>query len=282
MTDTSPYAAAADIALVISDVDGTLLTPEKALSARTIAAVARLGEAGVAFSLISARPPRGMIGYAKTLKVSQPIAAFNGGNLIGPDQTLLRTRRLAPDLAWDMIALVEACGANVWVFADGGWRLRDPKGPKVDRERAAIGLPPQVVDGFEDVIGRIDKIVGVSDDHELLARAESQAQSRWGEAATIQRSQPYYLDFTHLEANKGGGVTALCAEIGVPLARTAVIGDMFNDIAMFKVAGFSVAMGQAPPAVKAAARTVTGPNTEDGFAQAIDGLLASRAAEAAG
>ena len=56
------------------------------------------------------------------------------------------------------------------------------------------------------------------------------------------------------------------------LANTAVVGDMFNDIAMFKVAGFSVAMGQAPDEVKAEAKAVSpADNDEDGFARAVAG-----------
>jgi len=274
----SPWSA--DIDLLISDMDGTLVTPDKALTPRAIAAVEALDAAGIAFSLISARPPRGMAAAARTLKVRQPIAAFNGGNLIAADQNVISARRLAPDLARAAIALLDAHGAHVWVFADDGWRLRDLHGPKVDRERHTVGFEPTVVDGFEDVIERIDKIVGVSDDHLMLQRAEAEAQALWSSQATIQRSQPYYLDITHRDANKGAGVTALCERIGIPLSRTAVIGDMFNDVAMFKVAGFSIAMGQAPQAVKDQATVVTGPNTEDGFADAVERLLRARTGRA--
>lgn len=270
-------ARSVDIDLVISDMDGTLVTPDKVLTPRAIEAVRRLGAAGIGFSLISARPPRGMAAAAKTLAVRLPIGAFNGGTLIAADQNLIQTRRLPADLARPAIALLESQGVQVWVFADDGWRLRDPNGVKVDRERHTVGFDPTVVDGFEDVIDRIDKIVGVSDDHPRLQALEAEAQALWGGQATIHRSQPFYLDITHRQANKGDGVLALCAQIGVAPARTAVLGDMYNDLSMFKVAGLSIAMGQAPQAVKDQANLVTGPNTEDGFAEAIERLLKARA-----
>lgn len=257
-------------------MDGTLVTPDKTLTPRAIAAVGRLGRAGIGFSLISARPPRGMASVAKILDVRLPVAAFNGGALVAADRRLLRALPLAPDLARGALALLAARGVDVWVFAGDDWRLRDPGGVKVDRERRTVGFDPVAVAGFEDVIGGIDKIVGVSEDYALLKGAEAEAQALWGQAATIQCSQPYYLDITHKGANKGDGVTALCAQIGVDLAHTAVIGDMFNDVAMFKVAGFSIAMGQAPQAVKDQARAVTGANTEDGFAEAVERLLRAR------
>jgi hydroxymethylpyrimidine pyrophosphatase-like HAD family hydrolase len=127
-----------------------------------------------------------------------------------------------------------------------------------------------VVDSFDDVVSRIDKIVGVSNDAHVLAGVEAEARARLGAEAAVERSQPYYLDATHPLANKGAAVEALCAMIGVAPARTAVIGDMFNDTAMFAVAGLSIAMGQAPQAVRAKADDVTAANDAEGFALAID------------
>ncbi len=92
------------------------------------------------------------------------------------------------------------------------------------------------------------------------------------------RSQPYYLDVTHPKANKGHAVSALCERIGVELRRTAVIGDAFNDVAMFAKGGFSIAMGQAPEEVTAHADAVTLSNSEDGFARAVGRLILPRSA----
>jgi Cof subfamily protein (haloacid dehalogenase superfamily) len=262
-----------DIALLISDVDGTLVTPDKVLTPAAIAAVARLGQAGVGFTLISSRPPRGMADLVKALDVRLPFGAFNGGSIVAPDMSLLDTHRLSPDVARRMLALLADRKVDAWVFADGNWLLRDPAGTHVPRERRTVGFDPTVVQGFDDVIDRIDKLVGVSADFALLAQVEAEAQAQMGHEAAIILSQPAYLDVTHSLANKGDGVAALCERIGVDLARTAVIGDMFNDVAMFARAGFSIAMGQAPDAVKAEASVVTGANTEEGFAAAVDRFL---------
>ncbi len=268
--------------LLISDMDGTLVTPDKQLTPRAIEAAQALQAAGIKLSLISARPPRGMIPYAQRLAIPGPIAAFNGGNLMDTDGKLVEARRLDADLARAAIALILKRGAAPWVFADDTWRLCDITVPKIARERLAVGFDPILVDSFEDVIDRVDKLVGVSDDHPLLEALEIEAQGLWGDRATILRSQTYYLDFTHSQANKGDGVAALAQTLGVPLARTAVIGDMYNDLAMFRVAGLAIAMGQAPDAVKAEAHVLTGPNTEDGFAKAVERLTGLRQARQAG
>jgi hypothetical protein len=268
---------AAPIRLVVSDVDGTLVTTDKRLTPAAIAAVRQLKDAGVRFSLISSRPPRGMAAVAQALGVTEPMAAFNGGTLFAPDQSVLEAHQLQAAAARTAIGRLQGAGVGVWVDAAGAWRLTDPDGPHVDHERHTIGFGPTVVAGFEDVIARIDKIVGVSDDHDLLARLEGELRQALDGEAEVQRSQPYYLDVTHPLANKGDGVRALCRRMGVAPEDTAVLGDMNNDIAMFEVAGFSVAMGQSPAEVKAKAQVVSpAGNDEDGFARAVTELLMPR------
>lgn len=262
-----------DIALLISDVDGTLLTPDKVLTPGAVAAVRRLGAAGVGFTLISSRPPRGMARLVTELDIRLPFGAFNGGSLVEPDLSLIETHRLGPDIARKMLALLSERAVDAWVFAGGDWLLRDPDGSNVPRERLTVGFEPKVVEGFDDVIGCVDKITGVSDDFALLARVEAEAQALIGGKAAIVQSQPAYLDVTNLKANKGDAVTALCQRIGVDLSRTAVIGDMFNDVAMFAKGGFSIAMGQSPEAVKSRADAVTLSDREGGFASAVDRLI---------
>ncbi|MGH3290675.1 MAG: HAD hydrolase family protein, partial [Trebonia sp.] len=68
-----------NIKLLLADVDGTLVTPDKVLTDRAIDAVRRLGKAGILFAVTSGRPPRGMSMLIEPLNLTTPIAAFNGG-----------------------------------------------------------------------------------------------------------------------------------------------------------------------------------------------------------
>jgi Cof subfamily protein (haloacid dehalogenase superfamily) len=258
--------------LFVSDIDGTLLTPDKQLTPAAVQAVAKLRAAGVPFSVVSSRPARGMAKVVAALGVSLPFAAFNGGNVVDPAGGLLQAHRLKAETAAAALQLLEHSGVQPWVFADDAWQLKDLNGPEVERERRTVGFDPTVVADFEAVIGRIDKIVVPSDDRELLDGLEAELRATlWGDA-NVERSQAYYIDVTHPLANKGEAVRTIAAHVGADLARTVVIGDMTNDIAMFRVAGFAIAMGQAPDAVKARASAVTASNTEDGFAKAVEAL----------
>ena len=77
------------IRLVLSDVDGTLVTSEKALTERSVEAVRALHDAGVLFAVTSGRPPRGMAMLVEPLALTTPIAAFNGGMLVEPDMSVV-------------------------------------------------------------------------------------------------------------------------------------------------------------------------------------------------
>ena len=163
------------------------------------------------------------------------------------------------------------------MFADSEWLVLDAAGAHVDHERRTVGFDPLVVPDFARVSDRADKLVGVSDDAEALDAAEAEIRAALGAGANVERSQTYYLDITHPLANKGEAVRTLAKIMGVELSETGVIGDMTNDIAMFKVAGFSVSMGQSPPAVKAAADEVSLSNEDNGFAKAVERFFLPRA-----
>jgi HAD superfamily hydrolase (TIGR01484 family) len=77
------------IRLLLADVDGTLVTPDKELTDRAIAAVRKLGDAGIVFAVTSGRPPLGMSMLIEPLSITTPIAAFNGGLLVNPYMSVL-------------------------------------------------------------------------------------------------------------------------------------------------------------------------------------------------
>ncbi len=141
---------------------------------------------------------------------------------------------------------------------------------------------PVEVEDFEQAIGGATKLVGVSRDFARLAQCEDKLRSTLGDKAlrdkaSIARSQNYYLDITHILANKGSAVLALSELLNIPTQRIATIGDMSNDIRMFERSGFSSAMGNASDAVKGRASVTTDSNEDDGFAKAVERFIVPNA-----
>jgi Cof subfamily protein (haloacid dehalogenase superfamily) len=263
----------ANIRLFIADVDGTLVTQDKVLTARTIEAVNRLRTAGIAFTITSVRPPLGMKMLIDQLGLTEPLAAFNGGVFVHPDLSVMSQSFLAADDAVKVIEAIGRHGLDCWVYTDRDWLVRNANGPHVDREQWTVKFAPIVVPDFLTHIKRVAKVVGVSDDHAAVARCEADVQRDCGNHVSAARSQPYYLDVTHPNANKGHVVTTLSQELSIPPAQIATIGDMPNDVLMFQKSGVSIAMGNASPDVQAQAKFVTTSNDEEGFAHAVEAFI---------
>jgi Cof subfamily protein (haloacid dehalogenase superfamily) len=258
---------------VISDVDGTLVNEEKALTSRAVAAAADLRANGIIFSVISARPPRGLRTLLGSLGITTPVIGFNGGVIAGPDMAIIIEHLLSPDVARHAVEMLDAGGAQVWVFSGQDWLIRDAGGPYVGLEERTVAFGPKLVENFGSAIDAAAKIVGVSADFGLLKRCERDVKNGLGDKAFVARSQSYYLDITHPLANKGTALSELADLMGIPLAEIAVLGDGGNDVAMFERAGLSIAMGNASPEVQSAADFVTDSNREEGFANAIERII---------
>lgn len=262
------------IKLIVSDVDGTIVTTDKSIAPSTVAAVARLQEAGIPLSIVSARPPRGMQYIQETLRLTGPLAGFNGGRMLAPDGAVLSEHLVPEASARAALGLFQARGVSVFVFSGDDWLVQDFDGPHVAHERHTVRYDPVVVESFEPYLARVSKMVGVSHDEPMLAETEVALQELIGAAATVKRSQTYYLDLTAREANKGNAIRMLAEVLGIGVEEIAVIGDMENDVPMFAAAGFSVAMGNASAAVKAqASAAAEADNDHGGWAEAIDALI---------
>jgi hypothetical protein len=258
------------IKLLLADVDGTLVTPDKVLTDRAIDAVHRLGQAGILFAVTSGRPPRGMEMLIEPLDITTPIAAFNGGLLVDRDMTVIEQRVLPEDLVRPVADLIGSFGLDVWVYRGADWYVPDPKGSHVAKEASTVRFEPKVMTSLDGLTSDVAKLVGVSDDLDAVARAASAAHDKFGDHVSSARSQPYYLDVTHPQANKGAVALYLAQRYKLEPAQIATIGDQPNDILMFDHSGLSIAMGNADPLAKKAAKEISRSNEEEGFAYAVE------------
>ena len=284
--------------LLLADVDGTLVTKEKILTERAKEAVKALRGAGIEFAITSGRPPRGMSMLIEPLGITTPIAAFNGGLFVKPPGLeIIEQHVLKKDMVEAVIKIIEEHKLGAWIYRGNDWFVHERHGAHVDREEWTVKFSPQVVSSYDGKTDDVAKIVGVSDDLDAVAKCEEAVReafgagvgtkkgtpqrdlSREGDAAagrptvSAARSQPYYLDVTHPDANKGGVVGVLARMLKLRTEEIATIGDMPNDVSMFEKGGLSIAMGQASDEVKGAAHEVTTSSEDEGFANAVERFI---------
>jgi Cof subfamily protein (haloacid dehalogenase superfamily) len=266
------------IALVVSDVDGTLLTKDKTLTDGAKAAVRRLRDAGIGFTITSSRPTIGMRFLIEPLGITLPIGAFNGSAIVDPQMNPIEQHLIPTSAAQRCIEMLNGFGIDIWLFTSDNWLTRNGDGEYVPQEKRAIRADPTVVDDFTSYLARACKVVGSTSDAELLISCEDAMRQALGAQATAVRSQSYYLDVTPPGCDKGTFVQAMARRLGIPTTAVATIGDMQNDLAMFGTSGLSVAMGNATDDVKTKAMHVTTSNEDEGFAKAVEMILANNAA----
>jgi Cof subfamily protein (haloacid dehalogenase superfamily) len=261
------------IALVVSDVDGTLLTKDKTLTDGAKGAVRRLHEAGIGFTITSSRPTLGMRFLIEPLSITLPIGAFNGSSIVDPQLKPVEQHLIPVAAVQHCLDVLNEFGVDIWLFTNDLWLTRNGDGEYVPHEKRAIRADPTVVADFTPYLASACKIVGASADAALLQRCEIAMQQVLGAQATAVRSQTYYLDVTPPGRNKGTFVQTMAGRLGIPLDAVATIGDMQNDLAMFRTSGVSFAMGNATDDVKKAATHVTASNEDEGFAGAMEIIL---------
>ena len=261
------------IALVVSDVDGTLLTKDKVLTEAAKAAVHQLHKAGIGFTITSSRPTIGMRFLIEPLQIKLPIGPFNGSSIVDPQLRPVEQRLIPLPAVQRCLEVLNEFGVDIWLFTNDLWLTRNSNGEYVAHEQHTIRADPTIVADFTPYLSAACKIVGASPDPALLQRCEAAVQKALGAEANAIRSQSYYLDITPPGNDKGTFVQAIAKRLGIATDAVATIGDMQNDLPMFRQSGLSFAMGNATDDVKKLATHVTTSNENEGFAGAMAMIL---------
>ena len=265
---TEPTPAAMPIALVISDIDGTLITSNHEIAESTRQAAERLYERGINLSLCSSRPPRSIRPLAETLALRSPFAAFNGALIVTADGEVKLRSAIAPAVIARVKAIADDFGITVWLYDEADWWVAG-RDAFVEREEHTSGFSPRVEGYDERLRGEATKLTVVGKP-ELVAQAERRVLAELATEVSASRSKPRFLDVTLYGIHKGSAVRRIAGVFSVSPAQVAVIGDGPNDIEMFREAGLSIAMGQGVDEVIAAARVITSSNDNDGWARGIE------------
>ena len=282
------------IRMLVIDIDGTLLNPEGKIAAPTRAAVQAAQQAGIIVTLATARRYCNTGQIADELGLQIPLILYDGAMIVQhPQGNILHTQTLSADIAQQAVNILLRHGVQPVVHPDTGLDEQIWTG-SADFDNlwldAYFTTYPDMVRRMpyaQLCAGHADPLRVVAfDAEEAILSVSPEIAALDCSWTTIKRGNYGCAELAvmHAGCSKASGVTALARLFGLPLSEVMAIGDNNNDIHMLQCAGWGVAMGQAPLAVKAAARAVTASNAEDGVAQAIqlyalgDGLLEARRA----
>lgn len=256
------------ISLVISDIDGTLITSNHEVTEATKRTAHGLLANGIRLSLASSRPPRAVTPIAAQLGLESAFAAFNGALIVTASGETLAESTIPPEITSRVRVIALEHGLDVWLYDARDW-WAGKSTQFVEREEHTSGFDALLENYSAQLERPLNKLTVVGQP-EHVADAERVLNLELGDSISASRSKPRFLDVTSHGWHKGSVVGRLASLFLTTSAEVAVIGDGPNDVEMFAEAGLSIAMGQAVDDVRARARFVTNSNDDEGWANAIN------------
>ena len=288
----APIPVPADVAMVGSDLDGTLLSPTLAVGARSLAAIPRLAAAGVELVYVTGRPPRWLRPIiAQTGHTGMAVCA-NGALVVdlAEERLVRRTamdHALATSVALRLRELVPGITFALERLIEGADHARDLDQLTVVGFEPAYDPPWARMPGVEsgdvlDLITRGEPVKLLAappgdtghDSDSLLELAE--AEFAGALHITHSGTKDVLIEIMSGEIDKGIGFLEVAALRGIDADRTVAVGDMPNDIALIRAAGTGYAVANAHPSARRAADHVIPSNTDDGVGRLLEAILAAR------
>lgn len=260
LAPSSPYKA------VFSDIDGTLLNSQHQITPKTEEAIKNVLKQGIPFIPVSARPPYAITPYTEQLGAQYGMICYSGALILDKNLTALYSVILAPqDLQKLNALLADFAHLSISYYAGLDWFCNDVNNNWIKQESEITGLSAKSIQG------------NLTDAHKILVMGSAEEIQRVEPVLkqalphlSIHRSKDEYLEIMNPAATKAKAIQFMEQHLGISAEQVIAFGDNFNDLDMLQYAGLSIAMGNAPDAIKQAAKEVTTTNNEDGIALVLN------------
>lgn len=261
------------IRLIASDMDDTLLNRDGQISSQNKEVIKEAVAQGIIFTLVTGRMFQSAVPYAFELGLDQelPIICYNGALIKRVSGETLYEDYLSPELALAVAEYGQRQGWTMNAYFDDELYVAAVNSYVEHYVRVArVRVYPvgDLVKFISDGNKRLAKILIPGRAEDSQARI-AQLKDLLGTQAEITCSKPEYVEITSAGTNKGRALRWLADFLHIQPAEILAIGDGNNDISMLQMAGTSVAVGNAAPQAKEAAKYITSPSWEHGVAKAI-------------
>ena len=259
--------------LIALDIDGTIRTTERPISARTRKVIEALGRRGAVVTAATGRTFPSAVAAINDLGITAPIVSYQGAHIAYPNTAeIIWHRPLTASMAHGALDALAAWKTEVLAYVDNRV-YANTFTPWVEAYSERNRNEVEVTTDLRQLAGEgITRLlaVGADDDVDALAiRLTAEFDSR----LQITRSLPFFCKILHPDAGKHKALEWLSRHLGVPQDQTVAIGNGPDDAEMLRWAGLGVAIQGAPTLVTEAADRVVPPVEDDGAAWVLEELL---------
>ena len=267
-----------DYKLLVLDVDGTLIGQGAYPSPRVVEAIAQAKKKGVTVALGTGRASEACHHLLQRLCLDKLHIFFDGAAVVEwPSNEVIFLQALPPRAGQRLIELARKYDLFLEIYAHDYYFI-EKDGALARHQREKLQITPLITDLMK-LIGRIKIVKGqllaVSTEEKqragLVAREmESYCKMSWSLDPTNNIN---FINAISRSVSKGNSLRNVADYLNIDLEQIMAIGDSCNDLPVFEVAGFSVAMGNAPEDLKQLADWVAPPVEKDGVAVAIEKFI---------
>ena len=258
--------------VIVSDYDGTLVNDNKEITPKTLKAINDFVSRGGIFIVCTGRMTTGIDHYLKDYNLNCLLASYNGGELINlVNGEVLYSHPIDTNTCYKVFKLFEELCIMGHCY-DKGTFVSKRGDKRIDFYQKMQGTEPIIVDKISDYI-KENGVTSVKllafDDKEILDKHYKTVKESFPSLEVI-RSNDEQIDINIKGVTKGNAIKLIAERLNIGVEDILAVGDAGNDIPMLKVAGFSVAMGNASEEIKNICDAVTLDNNSDGIAHLIE------------
>ncbi len=259
------------IRLVAFDVDGTLIGRDLTIAKEVRLAIERMTQSGVGGCLVTGRMYRATLPFARELGFDAPLICYQGAAIIDPvSDKVLQHVALDNHVVHELISLAQRDGMHLQLYRNDEYYC-EARNRFSDLYASLSMSEPVIVPSLREsfAYSPATKAVVIAD-AQIAATYAQTLRDALGPGADVTRSLPEFVEVLNPTVDKGSAFRFVAARLGIAMEETAAIGDSWNDAPLLAAAGFGIAMGSAPPELRAAARALVADVGHDGVAEAIE------------
>jgi Cof subfamily protein (haloacid dehalogenase superfamily) len=267
-----------DYKLLVLDVDGTLIGRGAYPTPRVAEAVAEAQARGVSVVLGTGRATEACYHLLRHLYLEGLHIFFDGAAVVEwPSNEIIFLQALPPRAAQRLIELSRESNLFLEIYAHDFYFI-EQDGALAEHQRQKLQIFPLITD-LMSLVNRVKMVKG-----QLLAvnaEEKQRADLITKEMNTLCKmswsldpsNNIHFGNAISRHVSKGSALRDIIEYLAIDAGQVLAIGDSFNDLPVFEVAGAKVAMGNAPESLRQIADWVAPTVEDDGVAAAIEKFI---------
>lgn len=257
------------IKMVVTDIDGTIYTPEKGITQRVKDCIGELVKHNISVVIATGRSFSSTKSIADELGIKCPLICYQGGLINTYEGETLQVKYLNKDIAEEIVKTLRTRGIHMNVYIEDVLFVENDN----DYIKAYVGdkgIDYFKVNSFDELdFSKLNKILAIDRDTQLIENLIKELSEKYPQIYVV-KSTNIFCEIANKEATKGNAIKFLAEKYGITTDEVMAVGDQNNDIEMVTTAGVGVAMGNGTKEIKAVATYITDDVKNDGFVKAVN------------